>query len=64
MITNCVTVKVLPSGSVSFVKTFPVAVASSNTVTESSVAVGASFTAVTVNAKSAVSVPPLPSLTM
>ena len=64
MITNCVTVKVLPSASVSFVKTFPVATVSSKMVCVSSIAVGASLTAATVMAKSPVSVPPLPSLTV
>jgi len=64
LITNCVTVKVLPSGSVSFDNIFPVAVASSNTATVSSTAVGASLTAVTVIANPAVAFPPLPSLTV
>ena len=64
MITNCVTVKVFPSGSVSLVKTFPVAVTSSNTVMASSVAVGISLTAVTEIDNPAVAVAPLPSLTV
>ena len=55
MISNCVTDKVLPSASVSFVKTFPVAGVSSFTVFVLSVATGASFTAVTVIANVPVS---------
>ena len=53
-----------PSGSVSFVNTFPVATSSSKIVCVSSTAVGASFTEVTVMFKSAVFVPPFPSLTV
>ena len=53
---NCVTDKVFPSASVSFVKTLPVAGVSSLTVFVLSVATGASLTAVTVIANVPVSV--------
>ena len=59
---NCVTVKVLPSTSVSLANNDPVAGESSATVTASSVATGASFTAVTVMFKVPVPEPPLVSV--
>ena len=46
-IVNCVTVNVFPSTSVSFVKTFPEIGVFCGVVAVSSVATGASFTAVT-----------------
>ena len=58
LIVNCVTVKVLPSGSVSLVNTFPETGVSSSVVTTSFTASGASFTGVTIICKSAVSKPP------
>ena len=61
---NCVTESVLLSASVSFVKILPVAGVSSLTVFVLSVAIGASFTAVTVMFNAPVSVPPFPSLTV
>ena len=61
---NCVTESVLLSASASFVKTFPVAGVSSLIVLVLSVAIGESFTAVTVMFNAPVSVPPLPSLTV
>ena len=54
----CVTDKVFPSASESFVKTLPEAGVSSATVVESFTVVGTSFTGVTEMDKSAVSDPP------
>ena len=53
---NCVTVKLFPSTSVSFVKRLPVKGVSSVAFTISSKATGASLTAVTVISKIPVSV--------
>ena len=57
------TVKVLPSRSVSLVKTLPVSGVSSVALTTSSTATGASFTAVTVKFNAPVSLK-VPSLTV
>ena len=57
-----VTVKLLFSVSVSFVRTLPETGVSSGVLTVSSTATGTSFTAVTVMFTTPVSVPPLPSL--
>ena len=60
---NCVTVIGLPSGSESFVKTFPeIGVSSGVTKLSSFTVIGESLTAVTVIANVPVSVPPSPSL--
>ena len=59
LIVNCVTVKAFPSGSVSFVNTFPETGVSSSVVTTSFTASGASFTGETVIPKFAVFEPPL-----
>ena len=57
-----VTVKALPSASVSLVSTLPETGLSSVVLTVSSTATGKSFTDVTVMFTTPVSVPPLPSL--